>query len=106
MSDTASRSSISAAVLVALAALVPLGWSLRPEPASESSVPAVEELQRTDLTVAPPPVEGLDPSISRVLYWSGDAEALTERDRDLAPEIIRVLVHYDVTLVVPAEVAP
>jgi hypothetical protein len=103
--------SATAGVLVALCGVVPLGWfAVRsigesgPEPVAATV--AVEDVEPTPVEVTPPAVGEIDDAVSRVLYASGNAEAVGERATELPPEVVRVLVYYDVTLAVPVAPAP
>lgn len=101
------QNAAAAGVIVALLGLLPLGWFFtRPtedeQPPPAPTTVAEEELKRVPVEVAPPSVTDIDPVISRVLYAEGNADAIGESDSSgLPPEVVRVLVYYDVTLVVP-----
>ena len=99
---------VSAGLVVALLGLLPLAWLfLREVPSADQPPPTpieIADLPRTPVEVEPPAVEGLDPAVSRVLYSAGNAGAVGEADApDLPEEVVRVLVYYDVTLMVPID---
>lgn len=106
MAAAVNPSVATAGILVALMGALPAGWlylQSRVEDAPPPTTVAVEELERTPLEVAPPEVPGVDSAVSRVLYAQGNAAATGEQDLPgLAPEVVRVLVYYEATLMVPS----
>ena len=104
-------SSAATGVVVALLGVVPLGWFFvrssmesEPEIAPTTTTIAIEDLDRAPVEVEPPAPAALAESISRVLYAEGNAEAVGDQDSsELSPEVVRVLVYYDVALAVPVE---
>jgi len=100
--SSTSSASATTAVIVAIMALIPLGWQFVRDDSPATTTTTTVAADPTPLEVAPPSIPGLDESISKVLYADGVASAVDEKAPDLAPEIVRVLVFYDVTLTVPA----
>jgi len=103
MSSHTTAASATTAVIVAMMALVPLGWQFLRDDAPPSTTASATTLgpAPSPIEVSPPSIAGLDESVSKVLYAEGNASAVDERAPELAPEIVRVLVFYDITLMVP-----
>jgi hypothetical protein len=99
-----STSSLGATsgVAVLLIGAIALGSVLYGVSSTESPAVSSTTIARQEVVVAPAPdVDGIPPSVQKVLYSSGKLEALgSNQVSELRPEISRVLAYYGATLTV------
>lgn len=95
------RPAVWAGLLVAFLGLLPLVRSSDPEPQTDVPVPIVIP---DPTTPTAPSIVAVDPSVSKILDAAGSVTVVGESDLPgVAPEIVRVLMSFDVPLLVPVE---
>ncbi len=106
-----NSTSLVAGLIVASLGVLPLTLALMdlgsgaadPTSTTASTVATEPPTTLVEVEVDPPPLEGVDDRLSRVLYASGAAEGVQPGSTTELPEaIVKVLAYYDVTLSVPA----
>jgi hypothetical protein len=98
------RPAVWTGLLVAFLGLLPLAWLVaRPEDPGVSPEATVAQASPAPPT-SPASIGGLDPSVSKLLDAAGSVTVVGESDLPgVAPEIVRVLISFDVPLLLPVE---